>query len=137
MKLIPFAILAFALSAVSIRAAERKFLALESKDGIKGWTFATAVHSRGGWMNSTLVVVDERNVERKFHSSRAFIEKWGFSDSDTTVVVRSRNAHGPSWIEKFDISTGKLIAECQGSNSLKDTPGWAQPWCDEAKTSAE
>ena len=120
-----------------IRAAEHKFLTLESKGGLKGWTIATAEHSRGGWMNTTLVVVDKKKVKRKFQASRAFIERWGFADSDRAVVVRSRNAHGPSWIEKFDISTGELIAECAGSNSFEDTPRWAQPWCDAAKEPAE
>jgi hypothetical protein len=69
--------------------------------------------------------------------SRAFIETWGFADSDKAVVVRSRNSHGPSWIEKFDIATGKVVAECQGSNSLENTPKWAQAWCDASKKEPE
>ena len=112
-------------------------LKLTSASGIEGWTLATGKHSEGGWMNSTLVVVTGAKVKKSFNASRAFIEVWGFADSDTAVVVRSRNSHGPSWIEKFDIATGKLLAECQGSSYLKDTPKWAQPWCDEAKREAE
>jgi len=104
---------------------------------MQGWTLATAKHSQGEWMNSALVIVTKSKKEKTFRASRAFIEVWGFTDSDTTVVVRSRNSHGPSWIEKFDITTGKVVAECQGSSDLKDTPKWAQPWCDESKKDAE
>lgn len=118
-------------------AEEQTSLKQTSNDGIRGWTLATAKHSKGEWMNSTLVIVTKAKVEKKFRASRAFIEVWGLADSDTAVVVRSRNSHGPSWIEKFDIATGKLVAECQGSNYLKDTPKWAQPWCDKSKKEAE
>ena len=112
-------------------------LKLTSPSGFKGWTLATAKHSQGEWMNSTLVIVTKAEVEKTFKASRAFIEVWGFADSDTAIVVRSRNSHGPSWIEKFDLVTGKVVAECQGSNNLKDTPKWAQSWCDESKTDPE
>lgn len=88
-------------------------------------------------MNSTLVIVTKAKVEKTFRASRAFIEVWGFADSDTTAVVRSRNSHGPSWIQKFDLATGKVVAECPGSDDFKDTPKWAQPWCDESKKDAE
>ena len=128
-----FCVLAFSTS----RAEEQTSLKLTSKGGIQGWTLATAKHSQGEWMNSTLVIVTKSKVEKKLSASRAFIEVWGFADSDTAVVVRSRNSHGPSWIEKFDVATGKLVAECPGSNHFKDTPKWAQPWCDESKKETE
>jgi hypothetical protein len=125
------------LATPTSRAEDQSSLKLTSKSGLRGWTLATTKHAAGQWMNSTLVIVTPSKVEKKFVVSRAFIETWGFADTDTVVIVRSRNSHGPSWIEKFDIVTGKVIAECQGSNHLENTPKWAQPWCDESKEEAE
>lgn len=126
------------LAAVRTGYAEDQIsLKLTSQSGLQGWTLATARNSKGEWINSTLVIVT-KSKEETFRASRAFIEVWGFADlEDTAVIVRSRNLHGPSWIEKFDIKTGKLLAQCQGSNELKDTPKWAQPWCDASKQEAE
>lgn len=112
-------------------------LAKVSKSGLVGWTYAAGQHSRGDWMNDELCIARSKHDRTHISTSRAFIEVWAFTDNDTHVVTRSRHYHGPSWIEKFDISTGKLIDECEGSNFLKDTPKWAQPWCDEADSHAE
>jgi hypothetical protein len=131
------AILVCVFAALPSYADDQITLRQTSRSGFKGWTVATAKHSQGTWMNSTLVIVTRDKVQQKIHASRAFIEVWGFTESDKAVVVRSRNAHGPSWIEKFDSTTGKLIAECPGSNHIKDTPTWAQPWCDESTKPAE
>lgn len=133
MKTLLVTALFWVLAVSASHAGGQPSLKLTSQSGIKGWTVATAKQRNGGWMNSTLVIVTASKVERTFRASRAFIEIWGFTDSDRHVVVRSRNSHGPSWIEKFDLATGKRVAECHGSNHLKDTPKWARPWCDESK----
>lgn len=101
------------------------------KDGPRGWTEADRQHSQGEWMNNTVVVVTAAEERKTFHVARAFIEKWGFADGGKSIVTRCRNAHGPSWIDKFEIASGKLLAECSGSEHLENTPEWARPWCDE------
>lgn len=116
---------------VATSAADQVFLKQTSQTGIQGWTLAAARHSDGSWMNSILILIKPDGGKKQIRSSYAFIEKWGFSDGDATVVIRARQAHGPSWIQKFDISSCKLLAECQGSRFLRDTPIWARPWCDE------
>jgi hypothetical protein len=113
-------------------AAGHVFLKQTSQTGIQGWTVAADRHSGGSWMNSILILISPDGGKKQIRSSYAFIEKWGFSDGDATVVIRARQAHGPSWIQKFDVSSCKLLAECQGSGFLGATPIWARPWCDEA-----
>lgn len=101
-----------------------------SKSRLVGWTYARGRHSRGMWMNNQLCIARNSQDRTLFNASRAFIEVWGFTDNDTHVVMRSRNAHGPTWIEKFSIDTGRLVAECSGFDS-PDTPEWARPYLDE------
>ena len=101
-----------------------------SESGIKGETVTKHRNSRGDWMNSLLILKQPGKDEKEFRSFYTWIEKWGFGDADKSVVIRSRNAHGPSRIEKYDIASGKLLAECSGSDLLKDTPEWARPFCD-------
>jgi hypothetical protein len=93
-----------------------------SDSGLVGWTFGGVQHSRGGWMNTQLRIARDRRVIARFNVSRAFIDLWDFAENDTCVVVRCVNAHGPSWIQKFRIDTGELVAE--GSAS-PDGPEWA------------
>jgi hypothetical protein len=137
MKTLLMAAMLCTLATSASRAEDQISLKLTSQSGVQGWTLATAKHSGGEWMNSTLVIFTPSKVEMKIRVSRAFIETWGFADSDKAVVVRSRHSHGPSWIEKFDIATGRVVAECQGSNHLEHTPKWAQAWCDASKNEAQ
>ena len=129
MKPILVPLLVCVLSPFAICIEEQSSLDATSKTGLKGYTLAVSRHSQGEWMNNILIVTSQNNEKKKFQTSRAFIEKWAFSDNDTTVILKSMNAHGPAWIEKFNISTGDLIAECSGSKDLKDTPAWAWPLC--------
>ncbi len=39
------------------------------------------------------------------------IMNWAFADHDTTVIVRSMGHHGPSSYVKYEISTGRVIAD--------------------------
>jgi hypothetical protein len=104
-----------------------------SDSGLVSWTFGATQHSRGGWMNTQLRIARDRRLIARFNVSRAFIDLWDFADNDTCVVVRCVNAHGPSWIQKFRIDTGELVAE--GSAS-PDGPKWAKPYRDEVRPSA-
>jgi hypothetical protein len=87
-----------------------------SQSGLLGWTYAAARPSRGAWMNNELCVARSKQDRTHLHASCAFTEFWAFTDRDTHVVVRSRNLHGPPWIERFHISTGQLIDSCSGNN---------------------
>lgn len=134
--LIAASLLLFLPMAASVQAKEIKpgthsSVFQKFKDGSRGWTEADAKHSRGEWMNHRLVIITTGKKKRTFNSSRAFIEDWGITDRGSCVVIRSRNEHGPSWIEKFKLSTGEPVAECQGSEYLPKTPMWAWGWCDE------
>jgi hypothetical protein len=106
-------------------------LAKVAKSGLVGWTYAFAQHSRDGWMNSELCVARSRNDIIHVSASYAFIEVWDFTDHDSCVVTRSRNAHGPSRVEKFRIDTGELIADCSGSDYPEKIPEWARPFADQ------
>lgn len=95
--------------------------------GLEGWTEAVGKHSRGEWMNSTLVVRAKNGETKKFRAGYAFIEAWGFMENDRFVVVRSRNAHGPARWEKFDFQSGKLVEEFFRSKDSK-IPDWVKPF---------
>jgi len=59
-----------------------------------------------------------------------FIDGWGFWDSGTRVVLRSRNGHGPSWIELHDAKTGKLLDKVKGYEKIDKLPPWARKFTD-------
>jgi hypothetical protein len=96
-----------------------------SDSGLVGWTFGTTQHSRGGWMNFQLRIARHGRLIARFNVSRALIDLSGFADSDTCVIIRCVNAHGPSWIQRYRIDTGELVAESSGSD---DVPEWAKPY---------
>src|SRR6266516_1154916 len=96
-----------------------------SNSGLVGWTHAVGQHSRGGWMNTQLRIARHGRLIAHFDVSRAFIDLWDFTDKDTCVLIRCVNAHGPSWIEKYRIDTGELVAEGPGSHDVRE---WAKPY---------
>jgi hypothetical protein len=96
-----------------------------SHSGLVGWTYGTAQHSRGGWMNIQLRIPRDRRLIARFNVPRAFIDLWDFADKDTCVVIRCVNAHGPSWIQKYRIDTSELVAEASASHDVSE---WAKPY---------
>jgi hypothetical protein len=119
-----------AVRAEEVKPGEQSSLFQDYKDSSRGWTEAHHRHSKGSWMNGTLVVVTAAKEKKTFRASRGFIDRWGFADEGKSVVICSRNSHGPAWMEKYEIASGKLLAECSGSEFLESTPEWARPWCD-------
>jgi hypothetical protein len=99
-----------------------------SKSGLVGWTYAGGRHSRGAWMNNVLCVARSRRDITHFDADGAFIDLWDFTDHDTCVIIRYRNIHGPSWIDKFRIDTGKFMTHSFGSGTVEETPDWARPY---------
>jgi len=100
-----------------------------SQSGLVGWTHPTTHHSRGGWMNDNLRIARAGRLIAEFHADRAFIDFWSFAQNDTCIVLRGVNAHGPTWIRKYRIDTGELLAEGSGSGKVEE---WAKPYADEA-----
>lgn len=101
-----------------------------SRAGLVGWTYAAGRHSRGPWMNNRLCVARSKRDITHFRADGAFIDLWDFTDDGKCVVIRYRNIHGPSWIDKFRIDNGKFIAHSFGSGDLEETPEWARPYID-------
>jgi hypothetical protein len=81
-------------------------------------------------MNDELRIARNRHLFARFHAQYVFIDFWNFADDDTTVVIRSVNSKGPSWIEKYRLDSGELVAEGSGST---DVPEWAKPYSVEAQ----
>lgn len=125
------ALIIFVISTLRADADTHIELRQSFEGGFHGWTVADSKNYRGTWMNNLVVLVTPEKKKLYFASSRPFIEKWGLTDSNANIVIRSRGAHGPSLIEQFNIKTGDRIQDSQGSLRLKDTPDWAKPWCDE------
>lgn len=108
---------------------EAKTIFSLSKEGpqrLRGWTEATAKHSRDGWMNQTLVVKGPGTARREFRAQYAFIEAWAFTDEGGSVVIRSRNAHGPAYYQKYEVKGTKLLDDYYGSKAPK-FPDWVKP----------
>jgi len=102
-----------------------------SKSGLVGWTYADDRHSRGVWMNNVLCIARSRRDISHFDADAAFIDLWDFTDNDTCVVIRYRNIHGPSWIDKIRLDTGETTEHCFGSGTVEETPEWARPYIDD------
>lgn len=129
-------VMAFCLLAIFagvLQAEDHISLKQELSDSYVGWTVATDKNYRDQWMNNLLILQASDGKKRRFVSSRPFIEKWGLTDNNMTVVIRSRGAHGASLVEAFEIATGTLLREAPGSLHLADTAEWAKPWCDESE----
>jgi hypothetical protein len=101
-----------------------------SGSGDVGWTYAAGRHSRGAWMNSELCIAKSKSEITRIQADRAFIELWEFTDDNRCVVLRSRNIHGPSRIEKIEIGSGQLVESCSGSDYPEQTPVWARKYID-------
>ena len=82
-------------------------------------------------MNTQVRIARDRRLIARFNVSRAFIDLWDFADKNSCVVIRCVNAHGPSWIQKYRIDTGELVAE---SSAGHDASEWAKRYADQPGT---
>jgi len=100
----------------------------DGPNGLEGWTVGTGKNYRDEWMNSNLVVRTKGGKVVKFRAEYAFIDKWGFADNNQCVVIRSINAHGPFYWQKYEIKSGKLIADYYRSKDPEHIPAWVSPF---------
>jgi hypothetical protein len=101
-------------------------LAKLGPDALIGWTWATERYTNL-WVNQHLPVQRGKQLLFEVKSGKPFIEDWAFAAEG--LVVKSRAAHGPAWLELFSLSTGKqiqVIKQAYGS----DLPSWAKPFAD-------
>jgi hypothetical protein len=99
--------------------------------GLVGWSRYNRRNRYGEPVNSALRVMVSARRWEDFRAALPFIEKWGFADHDTTVIVKSRGRHGPSLIQRFSLKTGKLVDSTNGSARYSETPEWARPVADD------
>jgi len=99
-------------------------LSRKSKSGLEGWTIADSRHSKGAWMNRTLVIKTKKGKKKTFPAEYAFIVGWDFCRADSGVVIQSQNAHGPYYWQLFDIPTGRLLDSFYRSK-VDNFPEWA------------
>ena len=75
-----------------------------------------------------LRIVRAGKVLATLDAERPFIEDWGFSDAGTFVIIKSRGAHGPAFVQRFRISDGSAQGRTPAFGD--DLPGWAEPYAD-------
>ena len=102
-------VLIFAIAAYGGEQPDQNSLQRKSTTGLEGWTHADFRHSKGAWMNDTLVVKTKKGKIKKFAAEYVFIVGWDFCRDDSCVVIQSVNAHGPCYWQLYDISSGKLL----------------------------
>jgi len=99
-----------------------------SASGIVGWSFYTSRNSYKEPVNDKLrILLSEKDI-RDFQGG-PFIEDWWFTDGDTSIVIKSRERHGPAFYAKYDLKTSK----CLGTASARhdpELPEWAKPYAD-------
>ncbi|GEP45921.1 hypothetical protein BGE01nite_52120 [Brevifollis gellanilyticus] len=103
---------------------------LRSDSGLVGWSRYTRRNDHGEPVNNMLRVMISPE-QWKDVKTDLFIEDWGFADGDTTVILKTRGRHGPSYIQRFLLKTGELLNETKGSGPHAATPDWAKPYADD------
>jgi len=78
--------------------------------------------------NGILVLCRKGKVLATIKSAKNYIEKWGFYENGSQLVLLTRGSHGPADIELHDTTTGKLIASAK--ESAENLPEWAKPYAD-------
>ena len=59
-------------------------------------------------------------------AERPYIEEWGFSKDGKYVVVKSRGAHGPAYVQRFGVKDGKSAGRVEAF--AEELPEWAKPY---------
>ncbi|BCU78184.1 hypothetical protein [Luteolibacter sp. LG18] len=86
--------------------------------GMVGWTYYTRFNDHHEPVNNTLrLCLRNGRAIRDFKAggSGPFIEGWALVDQDRAVVIVSCGRHGQHYYVKYDVATGRQLAEaCEG-----------------------
>ena len=100
-----------------------------SATGLVGWAKYDNLGYRNYPIFDNVRIVWPDEHHRDFPSRCSFIEAWDFADNNTAIVIKSREAHGAPNIQKYDLATGKVIADVDGWQN-EPWPPWAKPYED-------
>ena len=107
-------------------------LARVAPDGLVGWTVrgpeTKIAASYTVRPNGTLVLCRKGRVIAEVKSAKGFIEEWAFVENGSRLVLVTRGAHGPGYIELHDTAAGKLIESVKASTD--NLPLWARPYAE-------
>ena len=53
---------------------------------------------------------------------------WGFDPDGSHVIVYEGAKHGPGWVRRFDLKTGKETDQFSFADTDKKCPAWAKPF---------
>jgi hypothetical protein len=101
---------------------------LGAPDGKLGWTTGTHVIGRHGHElhNNELVIYSGGSIVKRIKAEQPFIECWTWGDQYDHIAMRSREHHGPSVIEKFDVRFGEREGRMLGYEIGEKPPDWAR-----------
>lgn len=106
-----------------------------SKAGVVGWVLSPlAKDGKNLDLYKNLPTFPQLRLVRggkilaTLEAERPYIEEWGFSKDGVFVVVKSRGAHGPAFLQRFRVADGKA----QGNSPAfgDELPDWAKPYAE-------
>ena len=102
-----------------------------ANSGLVGWVTFRVRSWHYGPYDDTLRIIwpDEHHCDYKADATYPYIEKWGFANQDTSVVIKARAAHGSADYLEYDLKSGKLVDHAHGLLG-QALPTWAQPYSD-------
>ena len=99
-----------------------------AKTGLVGWArYETLYRYLPAFTTVRIVWPDGHH--RDFEGGDVFIEAWDFVADGSAVIIKSREAHGSPNVRKYDIETGKVLAEADGHFN-QVWPEWARAYAD-------
>ena len=109
----------------------RCMYALVSPTGLVGWTLYISRNDYGRPVNSILRVRFLSGQIKDFEAP-PYIEKWGFADNDSAVIIKARGGlpNAPAYYVKDSLDTGKLLESVDFCTPNDQLPEWAQPYAD-------
>jgi hypothetical protein len=103
-----------------------------SSTGLVGWGYVTGIPPKPDYVGNqdVLAVRLPDGSVKKFKPNDRFIEKWGFADDDSSVIMADMNYHGPMSFIKYDVRSGRVLGAIQGYVEHDKLPEWAKSYDD-------
>jgi hypothetical protein len=98
------------------------------KTGLVGWARYETLYQDLPVFTKVRIVWPDGHY-RDFEGGDVFIEAWDFVADGSAVIIKSREAHGSPNVRKYDIETGKVLAEADGHFN-QGWPEWARAYAD-------